>query len=1517
MKRLTKFIMVVLLLAVTIAALWGQSAEQKRMQWLRSKELIPANISEIYKSEMITTLTESFNSLGEYKTKYLLDSKDEQYYFNDNTKASPVTGEDYITLASVSVTGYHPLTVDVYNPDNGGSKQGNFRNYGWISLKVNGGHINYTKDTSRIERLLSVVFVPLTSLSKRRRSTHYSINEKLIIEKRLISNSIFLTTPTFTTSATGRNHWNDWPAWWKDDWERVGVTGKEMYFAKEPKLSISFSPYEKRFKAVNFSTENKVKVISAKLYDATGQLVFNKVAQLEGVDCIRRLNILPTDLLVDNINNLEGLKDGKYSLVVGIIDKFNKIYVYKPESITIDSTPPVVSIPPEAIKPGKLYNEVRYLDKNAPTIFEWTSISDDISGYDNPADHIFIKLKGDYKFYQATSQEFPGRGLFAYDNNRLSLVRQGENITIEEMFIADKAGNRAQFPKSGAAGEESYLIGGTKGSYTYFLDQGAPGVYYNTISGDSKLDYYGETAIWSGLANKVKEQSRCYYIDTNNDNFLDLLYANENGGLSIYLNNKTGGFHVNPSWSGLTELGQISKPGFIFIDMNKDNKEDLVRIDTALEKAFIYLNNSNGTFSNTANWNIYIGNGKYTGVIYNTFKSIFETIPDSDKYLYVRYGLGNGVMHFPYIEDIDLDGVPDFIQFDIEKFTFADGSHIEELIMNVSYGASSNNQSITYSFTENIGGPKVDAFTAYTQELDLDKFEKNKYYLNSIPVFFDYNNDGKKDILFYNNYNKRFYIAVNENGSYNLSDGYLVHDSDKFNLLNYKVMDLNSNGMDDLIVEAQYKSPPTETGTVGVTTNKYEIMFDQKSTNSPNIFNNAYWEKTIQSSYTLENDQFLDINNDGYLDWINISDTFKIYLNNRYYGFSSALLWSNQALAGSNANEFGFVDIDNGGSNEIVRVTNTGGIDIFKSVVQTFNTSDTLLFKVDEISKLVKINKLSLIGLDKDGKMNGSRNIIPFNIPLELPRDFFETTISTFSPEELTFMKNVAYKFSDVKGNYTLDLKMSEVNEQKMRRLFFDSGYISYKDVTDIKVPLEVLRGENEGEYLLYCEVEDVLGGINKIKEFYFKVTNNLPPTQINIALKGQTPINPTQVEEYNGDCLVDVVVDDTLFKSFDLDVVSSYAGSSNRKTVKNITKSQTTFPLVKDLNVIGAYEELTITVTSYDRYDNKYTSTKVVRLYNDNTAPTITLTQSSSNSSLHEVKISDDTEGTVSAYKVVNLTEGNMIPYSEISTVPSYRSGQWQGALNWTIGSATPYNVTFLQGQGVVVYSCDRWGNDNSGALSTTQLNKDPNYNIVINTAAHWEAYKNQILSGKIYIDYDIVLNSTDHLQIAGDAINPTKVYINSSKGLTNTAGGNISLDTGNGDISFIGVGSDRWAGIKVGANSSLNFTPTGKVIFKNAKAGLIFEDPVTATTLSNLTFTNCLIGIHWLDSGGAYDMLTVNNSTFTDCVYGIKLDLTSGSYLPTNSYNSYLTIESASCNFSNMSRVMFYWNGKDYSSY
>lgn len=1457
--------------------------ERSHLRWLRSKELLPANINEQYKNDLISELTTTFNSLGEYKTKPLLDIKDELYYFNDKQKESFIQGEDYSTVAAVSAIGKNWVSLDYLNKHTFVSRGGDFSNYSWLTLTINGGHKSYSMDTKKGRVDFKLVWFGLRNAEK-----PCPIDEKLQV-KKLLPGNIFLTEPPLTYSLAGKDNWNRAPAWSENKWHGVKVVSKEMYRARDPYVEMVYRPFTGSFKTISLNTDRKVKAINVRLYDEAGSLLFSKVEKTLTADCIDRISLIPENILADKVNTLKDLGTGRYTLVVGLIDKFNKIYIYKPEELVIDRTPPVVNLKAgiPLLNEGKLFNGVRYIDgSRADKLLEWQSIDDDVSAYDNPADYLFIKLEGEGKFYQATSSEFVNRGLFFSLNDGLILSKKGEPVVIEALYIADRAGNRFEVPRVNSTLMEDFIIGGTKGSYTYFNDIGPP-VLFDDSAANGALNYYQESAGWIGLKDKVKEQKRAHYIDTNRDGFVDLVYSNESGGLTVYLNNKQGGFNEIADWSGLLSLGDIVEPGFIFIDMDNDKNEDLVRLDTKAQRAFIYLNTGLTGFSLTPDWDLFIGEDSYKGVI-----------------------------HYPEMRDIDNDGVPDFVSFSCNKTVMNPGFneiYKNEITINISYGARKYDKSSGFSESYIIGAPQASTAMA-AGRFDKVKFEADKFYLIAPPIFIDYNNDNVEDIVILNHFSNWAAVLLNIGKKFQYSESYSLSSITNYEVIDFKSADIDNNSFKDLIFaikERDYSQPNSYNF-------RFDLFLDNRNRDSKNMFESVHWRQPVQLGEKLENDRFIDVNGDGFLDWIRLDDhtnLTEVHLNTKKSGFSDNTLWSSQNISGSSPAEFNFIDLDRDGFCEVLRVSSTGGLEIYKNVARSFTTTDTLKFNIQEDSKLFKINRLSLTGLDKTGKSNSYSNVVALDIPLEMPEGIFDELLSAMTVADRDFMKTIAFRYNSHSRSYIFNRKLGNDDEIRLRTLLFESGYNNYRGGDSIVVPLEILRGESDGEYRLYCELEDVVGGLNRAGEYYFKVVNNQPANQINIDVKGRAPLSPGTVAEYNGECLVEIKVVDPLFKSFDLEIRSDNPNSSNMRLQNGVKVRESGFTLLKDS--ASPYESLTLEVTAYDKYDNRFVTSKEIRLFNDNSAPAVSYVTDSINPEKHTVTLTDESTGSLSAYKVVELDEANSIPGDSFTTVPSYRGGLWQGAAGWTTSSAGSYELLLSAGKGLLIYSCDRWGNDNSASLSTFKVERPINYDITIASEAEWNSYKNQILKGKIYISYNIDLTITDHLQIAGDTVKPTIVYINSSTGIANTRGGKITLDSSAGAITFIGSGGGespyKWDGIKVGASSKLHFAGANPITFKNAGAALIFESPELPSTLSNLVFNNCLIGIHWLDEGTAYDKLNVAKSSFIDCVYGVKLDLLSGSYLVNDPAN-YLNIDSASSTFTRMSRAKYYWNGIDY---
>ena len=132
-------------------------------------------------------------------------------------------------------------------------------------------------------------------------------------------------------------------------------------------------------------------------------------------------------------------------------------------------------------------------------------------------------------------------------------------------------------------------------------------LYVTSFNGKNKLFqnqgslYFNDVTTQVGLPDSISSSFGASWSDINNDGYLDLYqtYRNEDSTVNtskLFLNNAGNYFSDITSSSGILELNKLPFCA-TFIDINKDNFQDLYIANDKMTVNSLYYNNANNTFS--------------------------------------------------------------------------------------------------------------------------------------------------------------------------------------------------------------------------------------------------------------------------------------------------------------------------------------------------------------------------------------------------------------------------------------------------------------------------------------------------------------------------------------------------------------------------------------------------------------------------------------------------------------------------------------------------------------------------------------------------------------------------------------------------------------------------------------------------------------------------------------------------------------------------------------------------------
>lgn len=282
-------------------------------------------------------------------------------------------------------------------------------------------------------------------------------NNPVINHVSKIENHYILKEPFFTPEGSLYN-FRYWDSGWRGSASRksFGWHGANsslyVYKAKDPRLNI-YSPFsrpdgelhvrEGEFSALNIHATYGVKLLAANIYrEGESQPVASYLQVMDGenlneADGLREFIIDLSELTTDPhfLQAPEALEEGRYRLVIGVLDKFNKIYLYESENFVYDLTPPQLTKRhgEEPVNPSSNLNQ------SDSTLIRWAEIKDNYTVHPDYADYIYIDFgSGAIPVKEA---EADGHPIFAFEEGAVRVVREGDYGPMN-IYLQDLAGNR-------------------------------------------------------------------------------------------------------------------------------------------------------------------------------------------------------------------------------------------------------------------------------------------------------------------------------------------------------------------------------------------------------------------------------------------------------------------------------------------------------------------------------------------------------------------------------------------------------------------------------------------------------------------------------------------------------------------------------------------------------------------------------------------------------------------------------------------------------------------------------------------------------------------------------------------------------------------------------------------------------------------------------------------------------------------------------------------------------------------
>lgn len=236
-------------------------------------------------------------------------------------------------------------------------------------------------------------------------------------------------------------------------WDSSG-TSATVYLAKDPRLNI-YSPIsrpdgelhlaEGELSAININAKHGVKLLAAQLYlegrsqpEASYLRIVDGESLSESVDGLREFTIDLGAMQSDPrfLKAPGSLAEGRYRLIIGVVDKFNKIYLFEAENFVYDLSPPQLS----GLHGAEPVNSSTALNQADSTLVSWSHIRDNYTAYQDLSDYIYIEFGGNGAI--PVKEAFAGgEPIFCLEEGRVKLAREGDYGPMN-IYLQDLAGNK-------------------------------------------------------------------------------------------------------------------------------------------------------------------------------------------------------------------------------------------------------------------------------------------------------------------------------------------------------------------------------------------------------------------------------------------------------------------------------------------------------------------------------------------------------------------------------------------------------------------------------------------------------------------------------------------------------------------------------------------------------------------------------------------------------------------------------------------------------------------------------------------------------------------------------------------------------------------------------------------------------------------------------------------------------------------------------------------------------------------
>ena len=467
------FVMLAIILLTVImisAPVLNEVPGNRKMKLVKSEnwnDFPKAQFSTDVKTDMENSLSSIFSDLTN-DIKYHCDlTDDENYYYYNDTIDYPedYCDNEYMAIKSIDYNGHHESWCGRYSAQtNSYCGDGSYTNEYTVGISISGGNDSknygtYWQATHQLGWYITgygesnTVYKSFNETSNIPRDHTYTINKSNSdgIDK-LISKSIFYNIPDITYNISHSDTWTNgkWPAAWSNYWTNDN-SNINWYHSRSPRPSIysqNSLPSISDPRIINelgittINLEYRVKIINVNFYkfnksnNKFERMTNSFSKNMQDEDEVKGIN----ELILSKKNFTDLITaEGRYVFVVGIVDKFNKIHIFEPEYITYDITPPNINKSEE-----KIIYEDHYLTTNSPNFICYQSISDNYPAEWTDTDFIWININGITA--NILNSEFADTFAVATDmeyGKAIKIIKENENINIDEIFLRDKAGNKS------------------------------------------------------------------------------------------------------------------------------------------------------------------------------------------------------------------------------------------------------------------------------------------------------------------------------------------------------------------------------------------------------------------------------------------------------------------------------------------------------------------------------------------------------------------------------------------------------------------------------------------------------------------------------------------------------------------------------------------------------------------------------------------------------------------------------------------------------------------------------------------------------------------------------------------------------------------------------------------------------------------------------------------------------------------------------------------------------------------